>query len=209
MKRDKHSSFLGGLYDRNENLLLLSAAIFLVSVLIGYFLSGTLDVYLAGYWEALKKSVSEGQLQLTTVSIFANNFKVAFLIYAYGLTLGIFTALSLFFQGLFIGYVASKNQLGNFLIFTLPHGIIEILGVIISGTAGFRLASAILNILKGALKINRDISVKNQLEYLFESNMDEFKDSLTLFAIAVVLILIAAFIEANLTIPWGRYVISL
>jgi stage II sporulation protein M len=209
MKRDKNSGFFGGLYDRNENLLLLSAAIFLVSVLIGYFLSGTLDVYLAGVWEALKKSVSEGQLQLTTVSIFANNLRIVLLVYAGGIPLGAVTAYELFVQGLFIGYVASKNQLGNFLIFTLPHGIIEILGVIISGTAGFRLAHGILNILKGALKIKQDISIKNQLEYLLESNMDEFKDSLTLFVIAVVLILIAAFIEANLTLPWGRYVISL
>jgi stage II sporulation protein M len=209
MKSEKHSGFFGGLYRRNENFLLLSAGIFLGSIIIGYLFSGILEPLLSTVLEQFKRNISEGQIQLTTLSIFANNFKITFSIYASGLSLGIFSVIILITNGIFIGFVASQYPLGSFLIFTLPHGVIEMLGIIISGAAGFRLASYIFNILKGATKINTDISIKNQLSYLFELNMDEFKESLTLFIIAVILILIAAFIEATFTIPWGSYVSSL
>lgn len=209
MENEKFLGFFGGLYQRNENFLIISAGIFLISLFLGYLLSGMLDSVLGGVLEGIRKSVSEGQLTLDTISIFVNNFKIGLFIYLGGIPLGIFSALYLIVNGLFIGYVGAKFPLGNFLIFTIPHGVIEVIGIIISGAAGFRLGHAIFNILKGSLKINTDLSIKNQLKYLFESNTDEFKDSLRLFIIAVILILIAAFIEATFTIPWGTYISSL
>jgi len=206
MRKDSQSGFFIGLYKRNETFLLLSAVILLGSMVIGYIFSGVLDPILGGVFEGFRKSVTEGTLQLTTLSIFVNNFKVAIVIYLTGLTLGIVSAYFLFFQGIFTGYVASKYYLPTFLIYTIPHGIFEVTAIIIAGAAGFRLASGFFNFLKGISKMNDRIPIKSQLGYLLEANADEFKDSLKLFIIAVVILFIAAIIEANFTIPLGNYI---
>jgi uncharacterized membrane protein SpoIIM required for sporulation len=54
--------------------------------------------------------------------------------------------------------------------------------------------------------MNDRIPIRSQLGYLVEANSDEFKDSLKLFIIAVVILFIAAIIEANFTIPLGNYI---
>jgi uncharacterized membrane protein SpoIIM required for sporulation len=203
---EEFHGFFWGLYKRNEMLLILSAAVFFGSLFIGYFLAGFLDQILAGTFRSFRDSVSKGQIQLTTLSIFTNNIKVAFTLYGYGLTLGIFTIITLAFQGLFIGYVASKFPIGDFIIYTIPHGIFELSGIIIAGTAGLRLASTIINIIRDILDIRRYIPIAQQLKYVLNVNFPEFKESLILFAIAVVLILIGAFIEANFTIAWGNLI---
>ena len=38
--------------------------------------------------------------------------------------------------------------------------------------------------------------------------MDEFWESIKLLAIAIVFLIVAAFIEANLSIAWGNYIKS-
>ncbi len=209
MRKDSQSGFFIGLYKRNEILLLLSAVILLGSMVMGYILSGLLDPILGGVFEGFRNSVTEGTIQITTISIFLNNFKVALDIYAMGFSLGVFTVILLLYQGIFTGYVASKYYLPNFLFYTIPHGIFEVTAIIIAGAAGFRLASGFFNFLKGISKMNDRIPIKSQLGYLLEANADEFKDSFKLFIIAVVILFIAAFIEANLTIPFGNYIQSI
>ena len=53
-----------------------------------------------------------------------------------------------------------------------------------------------------------DISVTNQFKYILEMNMDEFWESIKLMIIAVIFLIIAAFIEANLSIAWANYIKS-
>ncbi len=208
LKKDKYDGFFGGLYKRNETFLMLSTMIFLVSMFAGYAFSGALDQVLGSLLGDLKRRITEGNLKLTTSSIFENNLKVAFYIYGGGLILGLITVGYLIVNGAFLGYAAAKYPLGDFVIFTIPHGIPEIIGIIISGAAGFRLASCVLHILKDITHIKSDISFVGQLKYVLEIHSDEFVESLKLFGIAVVFLIIAAFIEANLSIPWGRYIQS-
>lgn len=209
MKRETYMGFFSGLYERNETFLLISAVLFIGSIVIGYLFAGPLDPILGPLFQGLQRQANEGVLQLDTLNIFFNNFKIAFFIYIGGFTMGIFSAAQLFVQGAFIGYAASKFNIGSFLIFTLPHGIFEIIGIIISGTAGFRLASGVFHFLDGVTKMKNNISMRNQLNYLAKANKDEFKESLILFVIAVLLLLIAAFIEANFTAGWGQYIQSI
>ena len=205
MRKDIQSGFLRGLYQRNETFLVLSAVIFLASIAIGYAHPGILDSFLGSQYQNFQNSIAQGVIQVNTLSIFINNFSTALIMY---LGLGVLTSWNLFLNGAFIGFVGSKTNFASFLIFTLPHGIFEVIGIIISGAAGFRLASTIVHFLDGITKIDPNISIRNQLRYLVEANSDEFKDSLKLFAIAVVLILIAAVIEANFTMSWGQYIQS-
>lgn len=115
------------------------------------------------------------------------------------------TAYFLIYNGIFIGYAGSQYQLGDFIIATIPHGVFEIIGIIIAGAAGFRLANIIINILKGVLKLQSDFNMVNQFKFLLEVNYDDFKDTLIMMGIALFLILIAAIIEANFTPGWIQY----
>lgn len=203
---EEFHGFFWGLYKRNELLLIISAAVFFGSLFVGYFLAGFIDQIMANTFRSFKDSVSKGQIRLTTLSIFANNIKIAFYLYGGGIVIGIITLLVLAYNGLFIGYVASKFNVGDFIIYTIPHGVFELSGIVIAAAAGLRLASTIIHIIKDILDIKRYLPVSQQLKYILNINYPELKDSLLLFAIAAVLILIGAFIEANFTITWGNMI---
>ncbi len=208
LKKEKYDGFFGGLYKRNETLLMLSAVIFLLSILVGFALGNILNPILGSIMSDFKRKIVEGQIKLETISIFANNLKIALFIYVGGLLLGSVSAIYLIINGLFIGYAGTQSPLGDYILFTIPHGIPEILGIIIAGTAGFRLGSCVLHILQGLTHMRSDISLRNQLKYIMELNIDEFWESLKLLGIAVVLLIVAAFIEANITLAWGNYIKS-
>ncbi len=208
LKKDEYDGFFGGLYKRNETFLMLSTAILLISILIGYALAGVLSPVLGSIFGDFKRRVVQGQIQLTTISIFSNNLKVALFIYAGGLLFGSVTALYLITNGLFIGYAGTQFPLGDYILFTIPHGILELIGIIISGAAGFRLASCVYHIFQGLTNMRSDISRTNQFKYILEINMDEFWESIKLLAIAIVFLIVAAFIEANLSIAWANYIKS-
>jgi stage II sporulation protein M len=206
LKKENYDGFFGGLYKRNEIYLLFSTVIFLISVLLGYALAGILSPFLAGLFGNLKNSVVQGQLQLQTLPIFLKNLDIILFIYIGGVVFGLGTAIYLAFNGLFIGYTATQYPLGNYILFNIPHGIPELVAIIISGAAGFRLASCVYHIFNGLTHMRADISQTNQFKYIIEMNMDEFWESVTLMVIAIIFLLIASFIEANLSIAWANYI---
>ena len=208
LKKEKYDGFFGGLYKRNETFLMLSTAILLISILMGYALASVLSPVLGSIFGDFKRRVVQGQIQLTTISIFSNNLKVALFIYVGGLLFGSVTAIYLIINGLFIGYAGTQFPITDYILFTMPHGIPELIGIIISGAAGFRLASCIYHIFQGLTHMKSDISRSNQFKYIIELNIDEFWESMKLMAIAVVFLIVAAFIEANLSIAWGNYIKS-
>jgi stage II sporulation protein M len=208
LKKERYDGFFGGLYKRNETFLMLSTALMIVSIIIGYAFSDLLSPVLGVVFGDFQNRVVQGQIQLTTLSIFSNNLHVALLIYLGGLVLGTLSAGWLIINGLFIGYAGTQFPLGQYLLYTIPHGVPELLGIIISGTAGFRLASCILHILQDLTHIKSDISRTNQFKYILEVHVDEFWESLKLLLIAVILLIIAAFIEANITLQWAGFVKS-
>jgi stage II sporulation protein M len=208
LKKERYDGFFGGLYKRNETFLILSAVILFGSIFVGYAFAGLLNPILGGVYGDFQNKIVHGQIQLNTFSLFFNNLSVALIIYIGGAILGIIGAAYLIFNGLFIGYAGTQFPLGDYIIYTIPHGIPELLGIIISGAAGFRLGSCVLNIFKDLTHMRKDISKTTQFKYIIGLHVDEFWESLKLLAIAVVLLMIAAFIEANITLAWGSYVKS-
>jgi uncharacterized membrane protein SpoIIM required for sporulation len=208
LKKEKYDGFFGGIYKRNETFLVLSAGILLISIFLGYALASILSPVLGAIFGDFKNKVVLGQIQLTTLSLFTNNLKVALFIYVGGLLFGSVTAIYLIINGLFIGYAGTQFPITDYILYTIPHGIPELIGIIISGAAGFRLASCLYHIFQGLTHMKSDISRSNQFKYIIELNIDEFWESVKLMAIAVVFLIVAAFIEANLSIAWGNYIKS-
>ncbi len=191
----KYSRFLVDLYNRNKMLLLISTLIFFSSIFVGYLISGTIDYFMKTIIDSVKGKFS--QEGINTLSIFMNNIKSGFIAYVGGI-IGIVPVFVLFINGIIIGYLATKIPTGTLLLYTVPHGIFEIPAIIISATAGFRITSMIVHIL---INLSKDKPVNE--------NYWELKDSIALFAIAIVLFFIAAAIEANVTLALGDYIKSL
>lgn len=203
----KCNDFFKGLYNRNKKLLIISTIIFFASLFIGVFVGYFLPDFIGNFVVNTVHQIA-GQVKITTVSIFMNNLRVALMIYIGGI-IGIVPAALLSFNGFILGslvgysmhsFVVNHSSLNlvDILSYIVPHSIFEIPAYIIAGAAGFRLTSIIIdliNSMRGKLYANDDYR--------------KFKDALALLAIAVILLVIAAVIEANFTIPIGNYITGL
>ncbi len=88
------------------------------------------------------------QMSVLSSSLMTNNVQVAFLAAAGGIVGGLGTALVLVFNGVFLGSVFAlydAHGAGSLLwVFVLPHGVLELTAIVISGAAGLVLARAIV-----------------------------------------------------------------
>lgn len=205
----RYVTFLTSLYQRNKLLLTISTGIFLgflfLGILFGYFLSNYFENFLKTYLKLLRGIIVE----LSTFSIFIKNLQAVLVMFIGGLIV-IVPIISLsfngFFLGAFFGYVihgSFSTASGiftpwHFIAFTMPHGIFELPALIIAGAAGFRISTLIMGLIKNIVS---KIPVNDQYW--------KFKDSIALLAIAIILLFIAAIIEANFTPIIGNYLTGL
>lgn len=185
------SDYFKGLYSRNKRLILLSTAILLFSIFVGYIYSNSIDQIMREVLGQMRGKFSkEG---INALSILLNNLKASLFIYS---GLGIFTAVILFFNGIIIGYVVAIYPLS--IIYIVPHGIFEIPALILAAVAGFRITSMLINMLRSLVN-----------DEPLSGHYWEFKDSLVIFGIAALLFVVAAIIEANVTLSLGNYIKSI
>ncbi|MCL2179322.1 MAG: stage II sporulation protein M [Proteobacteria bacterium] len=99
--------------------------------------------------EATGETLAGDKQVLFASFLFTHNIQVAIFCFCLGLTLGIGTALLLFFNGVLLGSLAwvyaQKGLLAWFCAWILPHGIPEITVICIAGAAGFLLARGIVS----------------------------------------------------------------
>ncbi len=204
--QNKVITYIKGLYNRNKTILMISIIIYFVSLfvgfMVGYFSSGFTRNFLAYL-------ARETNVELTTLSLFMHNLQAIFLSYFGGLIIiipAIALAFNGFIYGAFVGFLLHSSissnygvlTVGDFIIYTLPHGILEIPGFIIAGTAGFRLSTLVIGVLKSIIK-----------ETPINVHYWKLEDSFALLIIAIILIFIAAIIEANITVSLGNYITGL
>ena len=106
---------------------------------------------------------------------------------------------SLFFSGFTVGLIINNlivlnNGLKNSLLIILPHAIFEIPAIIIAGAAGFKIPYEIVRYLAGK---KETILTK-----------EDVKEYLTLALISVILIVIAAWVEANVTLKIAKAMLN-
>ena len=184
-------------FSNNKWLLLFSTVLFVIPLLIGYFYADSISEYIQPMVDNFQKQVDEGVITLTTHSIFTNNVTVAFILYALGALGGVLGAIILINNGLFIGYFGADFNIYAYLALTVPHGIFEIPAIIIATTGGFVLLSFIFDPYFSDVKI----TFKQRCYASFKMNQNKIKESFVFLCLAVILLIIAAFIEANITVP--------
>ena len=209
-------------FSNNKMLLFISILLFVIPVIIGYFYANEISGYIQPMVDSFEQQVEEGTISLTTYSIFTNNVSVAFILYALAALGGVLGAVILANNGLFIGYYGVDFDILAYLVLTLPHGILEIPAIIIATTGGFVLLSFILHFIWGLISpdlsyldifdpyfSNVKITTKQRFYAAFKKNQNKLKESFIFLCLSVILLFIAAFIEANITLPLASWLFSI
>ena len=128
--------------------------------------------------------------KLSFTTILKSNLRVTLLLLLGAFLFGTTTVLNLIYNGLYTALIIRDSLLKgintiSIILLILPHGIFEIPAIIIAGAAGFKIPYEIIRYLAG--KKERPLTKEDIKEYL------------TLALISIILIVIAAWIEANVT----------
>ena len=191
----------------NRMAILAAVIIFLVSIVLGYLLEpdvhGLFNHIVYDFTRKFKTVV----IKLTFWSIFSNNIRIVFLMFIYGM-LFCFSAVVLAFNGFFAAYyVATTDDLLQTLLLIIPHGIFEFSSCIIACASGFVLFNFLLNFLK-TIHRQEDGPIKTILYTSFSQNHVKLKQAVILLIVASILMAVAGFVEAYLTLPIAEFILT-
>lgn len=195
-------------FSENRLAIIVATVILFASLVLGYFLEPYLHGYLSPVVEQLEERVSNGTIKVTFNSIFLNNIRIVFLMFLTGFIL-CFSAIILAFNGLFVGYfVADYGNLVKSLLYLIPHGIFELSSIVIACASGFVAFNFLFKFLK-TLSIQENNSVKDKLAISFNESSIKLEQAIILLMVASILMAVAGFVEAYLTIPIADYLLSI
>ncbi len=178
-----------------KKCLLLSFLVFNLFMLLGLLLglpSSHYNTYIISSYK-----INNYEKEWNFYKILVNNLIVVCILILGAILFGIPTFVYLSYNAVTIGNLLdSISQLltAYITVFILPHGIFEIPAIIIAGAAGFKIPYEIVRYLAGR---------KEQ-----PLTKEDVKEYLTLALISIILIIIAAFVEANVTPRISEYFLS-
>ncbi len=183
--------FIKEYFNRNKILILLSATIFIVSILIGAIFHNTFQAFAT---EIIKKMIEEiplNSVSESAIGLFMNNVKANLIIIFGGLFFSILSTFSMIVNGILIGYVFTLTNPLVFFVGIAPHGIFELTGIVLSLTGAFIITKMEIRIIQALFRRN----LRNELENVKISVMD----LIFTIIVSIILIIIAAIIEAAIT----------
>lgn len=134
--------------------------------------------------------------RLTTWTIFSNNLLALLVVAAGGVSFGAATAFALLFNGLLLGAIVAialgDTGLVVLAALILPHGVFELPALFLVGGVAYRLTWRLVAYLRG---IDDHPATRRELG-----------EAVVLLVVAVALLVVAAFVEANVTPGIGRAV---
>ena len=176
---------------REWKIVIVLTIIYLTSFLFGFLIGKSEEVLFP------QNGIFLSRLITVSFSYIATNNLIFIMRLVLGsFLLGIPTLISLIIGGINTGYTIAQSNLpiDIILILTLPHGIFEIPAIIIAGAAGFKIPYEIVRYLAGK---------KEQI-----LTKEDIKEYLTLALISIILIIIAAWVEANVTLKIAKAMLN-
>ena len=176
------------IYRRWLRLYLPVAALVLgASTVAGFLLGSAVPI---GSLPAAGGSASSPFPALTTVDLAVNNLVAMVALSLGAVSLGLVTLFGLVLNGLLVGAVVgiAVQQVNPLVValLILPHGVLEIPALLVASTVGLRFARLTVRYIRG-------------LEETLVTRRD-LREAGWLMAFSAVLILVAAYIEANVTL---------
>lgn len=194
-------------FTENKLAIIASILILFLSMILGYVFEPNLHAYLNPVVEDITNKVETGVIQLTFDDIFFNNIMIVLQMFVFGLFF-CFSALILGFNGFFVGYYAAiSNSLLEVIVFVVPHGIFEFSSCILACASGFVLFNFAFKLIKTFIK-EKERKFLDRFIYSYDLNFDKLLQALILLAISSILMIIAGIIEAYITLPLGKFLLS-
>jgi uncharacterized membrane protein SpoIIM required for sporulation len=173
--------------------------IFVVFLYICSFLLGYTIIPVASNGEKVYNVEVLRLQKVNFIDILRNNLIVIIQLIVGALVFGLLTVINIVFNGLSFGFLVSRAFQKSLSLYavaslTFPHGIFEIPAIIVAGAAGFKIPYEIVRYLMGK---------KEQ-----PLTKEDIKEYITLALISIILIVIAAFVEAYITPRIAEYFLS-
>ncbi len=170
----------------------ISTLVFVIGLLVSLFTnSSSID---GSYTLSDGQAIGEYEFQ----QILSNNLYAAVVLVVGGIVAGTPTFVVLlnnaFLLGTLVSSASTRYGYRVVCLLLLPHGIFEIPAIIIAGAAGFKIPYEIVRYLLGK---------KDQ-----PLTKEDIKEYVTLALISIILIVIAAWIEANITLKMAKAMLN-
>lgn len=195
----------------NKKMILVFYAIFFVSFILSAALVG-------GHMENVIDDTPDSaggskDGNVTATELFLHNELGGIEVYIASILFGIpaiiviiYNAVSLGLTGALLSHFMPKGWI-QYIIYLIPHGIFEFTAMVIQSVAGILLFLFIVDFLKGLIRSEKN-GFKEKVIFSYEENNKRFIQSLVLMIFGTILLLIAAPIEAYVSIPLSNFILG-
>lgn len=187
--------YLQALYRRNRVLLCCSITTYVVGAVFAVIVAHVGDPEQIA--QLASTSAVEREWNVTTFALLKNNLFGLATLLAGSVTFGASTLVTLMGSGFAHGYTVTVLSLSlpEFGVLFLPHGVFELPGIWLAGAAGLHVPFEFVRYLRGT-----------KAEFLRATDV---RDVIVLSSTSLVLISIAAVIEARVTVELARVALAL
>ena len=107
------------------------------------------------------------------------------------------------YNGFFVGYYAAiQDNLFRVLAFLVPHGIFEMPSCALACASGLVLFNFLIKFLNSYIR--QDLTFKDSIT----NNLDKLRQACLIFLVAVILMIIAGFVEVYLTTSIANFLLG-
>lgn len=195
----------------NKKMILVFYAIFFVSFILSAALAG-------GHMENVIDDTPDSaggskDGNVTATELFLHNELGGIEVYIASILFGIPAIIAIIYNGVSLGLTGAllshfmpKGWI-QYIIYLIPHGIFEFTAMVIQSVAGILLFLFIVDFLKGLIRSEKN-GFKEKVIFSYEENNKRFIQSLVLMIFCTILLLIAAPIEAYVSIPLSNFILG-
>ena len=195
----------------NKKMILAFYAIFFVSFILSAALAG-------GHMENVIDDIPDSaggskDGNVTATELFIHNELGGIGAYIESILFGIPAIIEIIYNGVSLGLTGAllshfmpKGWI-QYIIYLIPHGIFEFTAMVIQSVAGILLFLFIVDFLKGLIRSEKN-GFKEKVIFSYEENNKRFIQSLVLMIFGTILLLIAALIEAYVSIPLSNFILG-
>ena len=195
----------------NKKMILAFYAIFFVSFILSAALAG-------GHMENVIDDIPDSSGgskdgNVTATELFLHNELGGIEVYIASILFGIPAIIEIIYNGVSLGLTGAllshfmpKGWI-QYIIYLIPHGIFEFTAMVIQSVAGILLFLFIVDFLKGLIRSEKN-GFKEKVIFSYEENNKRFIQSLVLMIFGTILLLIAAPIEAYVSIPLSNFILG-
>ena len=195
----------------NKKMILAFYAIFFISFILSAALAG-------GHMENVIDDTPDSaggskDGNVTATELFLHNELGGIEVYIASILFGIPAIIAIIYNGVSLGLTGAllshfmpKGWI-QYIIYLIPHGIFEFTAMVIQSVAGILLFLFIVDFLKGLIRSEKN-GFKEKVIFSYEENNKRFIQSLVLMIFCTILLLIAAPIEAYVSIPLSNFILG-